>query len=500
MGKKKTVAFVLIGILVLIAILFFSNTWAERKVVESLDAELGNALKYETVDVNLVRGRIYLEEPELEFANFKLELKELEIKGLGYFDLFFEEKVTVQTLRMEGPKVIFYTQNRDTSDTSSKLKRDFLIKNLEISKGTLALAETDSSEAFFYTEIRELRLQSINVNEKTLNQKIPFSYENPEIFADSVYLNLDRQHYLSIGALELQDDQFSAGDLRVIPKFSKSDFQKQIPFEKDRFELHVKKLGAKDIAWGFQNDSLYLRNELLTFEGANLEVYRDKLVADDTRIKILYSEKIRNLPFFLNIQKLEVIDSRIVYEERIREGVGPGKVFFTNLNATVSGLTNMDMDRNDFPSTIMEAKANLMGESNLNFHLEFNVNDLQDRYTFSGNSGPVSSKGINNFLRPALNIQAEGGIASLAFNFSGNEEGASGDMQLKYKDFKIAVLRDDGTKKDDILSAIANFFIGDKALNEEATRENLEVTRDKTKSFWNLVWSCIEKGAFKTLL
>lgn len=73
-------------------------------------------------------------------------------------------------------------------------------------------------------------------------------------------------------------------------------------------------------------------------------------------------------------------------------------------------------------------------------------------------------------------------------------------MKLQYRDFSIKVLRDDGKKKDGILSAIANLFISNKALDEDAVREDLEVERDKTKSFWNLVWSCIEKGAIKSLL
>jgi hypothetical protein len=107
---------------------------------------------------------------------------------------------------------------------------------------------------------------------------------------------------------------------------------------------------------------------------------------------------------------------------------------------------------------------------------------------------------MNSFLRPALNIEVEGKISSMFFNFYGNDDNALGDTRLQYHDFKVEVLRKDGVRKNKVLSGLANLILSKDVSNKQMNQKNISATRDKTKSFWNFLWLCIRNGALKSFL
>lgn len=497
---KKKVLYVFAAILAVFLCLWGLNLWLENKVVNELRSSFGDALVYEKIQVDLLRGRVLMDAPGLDLRNFKFTAEELEIKGFGYFECLSSDNVVIQKIEVEKPGISFYTRDSDTSETSRKIQGGISVRHFELSEGKLNIAETDTTKSLFYAAIAQLHLKNILLNKESLKEKLPFSFEEYEVAVDSLFLNVNEEHYMTLGNLSVKEEVLNAADLRLIPKFSKVEFQKHIPYEKDRFELRIEAIAMDSLNWGFENDSLYIKNHLLSFKNADLEVYRNKLLKDDPREKTLYGEKIRSLPFKIDLEMVEVTGSQIVYEELTKEEMGPAVVDFTRVYGKIYNLSNTGMEEGGFPTTEMDAKAYLMGESLLDFHLEFDVRDPGNRYSFNGSTEDLSSAGINSFLRPALGVEAEGGIESLAFNFTGNEEAAKGDMQLRYKDFKISILKDEGEEKAGILSAVVNLFVNNSAMNEEALREDLVVERDKTKSFWNLVWSCIEKGAINSLL
>ena len=218
---------------------------------------------------------------------------------------------------------------------------------------------------------------------------------------------------------------------------------------------------------------------------------------DDTSIKPMYSDMLRNMPFLLNIDTLDVKNTRIVYEERMKADRDPGKVVFSNLDGEITNLTNFTTN-DKFPETRIKASASFMDEAPLSINWNFRVDNRSDWFAIDGNMGTLSAQSINGFLRPSMNVIAEGSIESMSFDFSGNRNKAKGGLNIAYEDFKIEVLKKDGTEKSGFLTTIANIFVKNNGESGEKINNDLEIERDKTKSFWNYLWSCIKKGALKT--
>lgn len=498
-NHKKILLRILIILAVTGILAFVLTVYFSHKLKKEVEAQFGEVLTYDEIEVDLLGNNMILENAEIALDNAEITAAEIKMNGFGFYEYWKNGKIILDKLFIDQPEISFFQREVDPAETSEKFERDILVKSLQVVQGDLKIVKNDSINKLYYA-FSNVEVAGISVNENTVEEKIPFRYESFEIAGDSLFLELDNEHHLTFGNSRLQDQGVSIEELKIIPKYDKVAFQRHISREKDRFDLVIDKVSLDSLSWGYENDSLQLKNPKLTIEGANLEVYRNKLLPDDTTKKTLYSEKIRNSPVKLDFEQVEVKNSRIAYEEKIKEEMEPAVVYFTNVNSSIYGLSNLGLGEADYPGTKIDARANFMGEPLLKVAWEFDAGNVQEEFHISGNFGPLSGEGINSFLKPSLNIEARGGIESLAFNFYGNDDHGRGDMQLKYEDFKIDVLRDEGTRKSGFLSAVANLFIKNDAIDENYDHEGLEVERDKTKSFWNFVWLFIQEGALSSLL
>lgn len=473
--------------------------FVNQKIKNTIEEELKDFTTYENLKVHSLGRTIWLENLKLNLKDVEVFAEKVTVDGFSLPGYLFEDRVKIKKVFLEQPEIIFSKAKTDTltSETKKSFKQTISIGSFEIFNGNLKLTEDGSSEKLFL-DLKTFMLENISIDEKSIAQKIPFRFESFEVVSDSIQLDLDPQHYLTVESSRIKNGEISSKSLKIIPKYDKVEFQRQISKEKDRYELDIEHINFDALSWGFEGDTLQLNNPVLTIDGANLQVYRNKLLPDDERIKPLYSATLRNLPVKVDFKEIQVKNSSIVYEEKIRKSTPPAKVSFYELHASITNVRNTRMKATDFPKTRINANALFMNETYLEVDWDFDIRNTRDEFQISGNFKSLSHTGINSFLVPAMQIEARGGIDYLAFNFGGNNDRAIGDMQLKYEDFKINILRE-GKKVNKFFSAIANFFMSNDAVNEDISRENLTITRNKIKSFWNFLWLCIREGAIDSL-
>ncbi len=504
MKKSRKAGFIFLAVIaVVLLILFLLGFYAEQQIKKTLDEDLAGILNYEELDVSIINRKIKLTEPEISFAENNIRAGEISIDGMNYYQYLVNKKIRLGTIQISDPEIVL--KDKEEKDAAAgkkqnKFEEDILVNSIEITHGTLRKIERDSSVTNMFLSLREFRISNVSVDPKSMKQKTPFGYESYSFEVDSLRMQLNDQHNFSTGEFSGDNGDFSIRQVRIIPKYDKVEFQKHIPYEKDRFELLIENISLEDLSWKFENDSLRLESSLLAVDGADLEVYRNKLIRDDPRIKTLYSEKLRNLPVKIDVEKVKVENTLIVYQEKIKENRPPGEVQFHEIDAEIRNLTNIGMGQEDFPKTDITANALFYNQTPLQIDWQFDVSSEIDAFTISGNLQEVSGEAINSFLRPAMNVEARGGIESLYFTYSGNDDAAQGDVRIVYEDFKVNVLKDDGAEKSSFWSAVANLFISNNAVNDDVRNKNLEVVRDKNKSFWNFLWLMVREGALASFL
>src|SRR5699024_9194829 len=193
--------------------------------------------------------------------------------------------------------------------------------------------------------------------------------------------------------------------IKLLPNYTRENYIKVIPHEEDLMDLDLRELKINDYKFHLnaEQDQFFVEN--ISISKANFQIYRDKTIEDDHTIKKMYSEMLRDLPFGLSVDELQLRNVDLTYEE-VQEKTGKtGKVFFTNMKADIKNLTNIDLDKEDFPETIVDIDCQFMGKSRLETLWTFKINDPADNISIRGKSRDIPPKVINSFSDTAFNAQ-----------------------------------------------------------------------------------------------
>ncbi|MBZ9729581.1 hypothetical protein LB467_07750 [Salegentibacter sp. JZCK2] len=502
-GSKIILSFVIILIVLAVAVLA-GNMFIENKMETALEENLsGDEFEYEELNASILGRSASISSPVYDKDGAQISVGEIKLDGIDIFKYLSSNKIEISTLKFTNPEITIYTETEKEQDSSKDGKSkeiELLIKSVEIVDGNFKMAKNDSVKEQLFARFPSLKLKDVSIDQESLKNGLPFYYEQLQLTSDSLFFNLNDQHDMYVEKMEMDGNALSFSKINIEPLYGKQEFQQHIPYEKDRFDLSLGEFTLKSFNWSFENDSLSLESNNTRISDGDIKIYRDKQVKDDTRQKPMYSKMIRELPFKLKLDTIRVENLAIQYEELVKPKRGPGKVTFKKLNASIYNLSNVEMEPEDFPRTDIDVHTQFMGEAKLSVNWNFDISNKADVFSISGQMDRISSEGINQFMEPALNVKAEGGIRDMQFNFTGNNIKSEGDMKLVYRDFKVEVLKEDGEEENKLLSAIANLIVNNDATSEEKEEKNIETERTQTKSFWNYLWKNIRNGALKSFL
>jgi len=503
--KKGRKLFIVLGIVILclLAIGVVLNIYVKGKIENELKKEFdSSALNYDELDVNVWGGNTSVTNPVYIQDGITVEAREIGLTGFSYTNYIFNGKIVIDQIELVEPLITINTDSTLASEAEKQAEtreKDLIIKKLSLKGGHFRMVKNDSAENSFFLKINSLLLEEMIINENTSERKLPFGYENIIVETDSLYFDLNAEHYLSIKEVKQNSNSLSFTNLKIVPKYDRGEFDRKITYEKDRVQLEVPDVMLRNFSWEFK-DSLEVKSTEAIIADANLKIYRNKLLPDDNRFKPLYSRMLRNMGIIIHLDTLKVQNSQIVYEENVLESRPPGTLKFDDVNITVHHLSNLNMNSDDFKETTVSAEALFMEETKVTLNWDFDVRNTRDEFNIKGSLGSISADAVNPFVKPTMNVELEGDIESLYFNFFGNNSEATGNMQLSYQDFKVNILKDGEEKKKSFLSGIANFFLKNDRIDEDVEQEEIRVDRDQTKSFWNFLWLSIQEGTLKTFL
>lgn len=453
---------------------------------------------YEEIDVDLFQQQIEVKGVEFRKAQIQIKASKVHLDGLHYWDYIMNDRLIIDKVDVEDPEVTVVSSNKTSTDSSKTSQRDIQVKTFNLYNGTFRMKKNGSAGNEVYFRFPEAGFSEVKIDSATRGDILPFKYSSYEIKGDSVAIKMNPEHSIAAEEFSIVNGKTAVRNFSIVPNYKRKEFDQKIPYEKDRISLVVEKIELDSLNFSLENDTLHLKNPVLSIAGANLQIYRNKLLPDDVRRKSLLGEKLRNSPVKLNFEQVKVSGSKIDYEEKVKETEPPAKVIFTEIEGTVENLVNVNMSRKDFPRTRVKAGALFMNKTSVSMDWSFNVTNSTNKFVISGKFGTVPAEILNSILKPSLGIEAEGKLQSVSFTFTGNEDAAVGDVRVNYDRFKINVMQKDGRKKNKLLSVLANLFVDNDGLTEERTKK-VEFTRDKTKSFWNYMWKGLRKGVIDAL-
>ncbi|HET8736177.1 MAG TPA: hypothetical protein VFM69_06240 [Pricia sp.] len=467
-------------------------------------------LEYEMIEVNVLTGTVALKDIVLDFydrdsmlLNTRVKMNALSLEGLGYWDYLFRKKIKVQRLLLDAPAVRYYPyrilpKGDDEPAGVVHLLKSIEVKKLSVQNGRLDLLQ--QGEDSISVRVRDVNfyVTDARTGPELITQKIPVDYGGYELNTDSVYVNLSPYEELEVSGVFWNRDHAKVTGLQLHSKYGKNELSRHLATERDYIDLSIPEMHLDSIRFGFERDTFYIATGAGTIRKPDLEIYRDKLVADDSTPKKLYSRSLRQLPIHIDVPKIEIVDGNVVYSERVAEVADPGKLIFENLNASLSNISNTYAPGG---KTTVKAQTEFMGYADMTLSWSFDINSGDDAFWAAGTVSDFDTKSVNPFLQSNLRAEVSGAIDQMYFTVSGDAVSSTGDMKMKYKDLRFKVFKKDGTGINRFLTAVGNLFVNAGSTNDaDGFRYGrIDAERDPTKSFFNYLWLNVRDGTLSTL-
>jgi hypothetical protein len=474
-NTKKRWPRVFLGVIVMLLVTLFGLQFYGKHLLSKVilkKAPKNIELSYADLDFNILFGNVGLYGVKLSFYDPRT-------------------KETKATVKLEALKVL------DIHYWSLWKKEQFIADSVSIEKADMLAYKKTSDDVYVSIKEASVDLGKFKIDSKKIKEKIPFQFSKISLDLKDVYLNLSRFEELELAKLSYKNNYLEFQNIFISSKYDKMELSKRLQTERDYVDFKLEKGFSRGIYIKEVKDSIKVFAETFNLNNSELHLFRDKLLPDDFRKKMLYGALLRNLPFKLNIETVLIENTNVFYSERINEAIEPVSISFENLNAKIDSFSNENNKNID-----IAVNTDLMGEAPLQFNWSFNPLDKTDAFNASAILTDLDAKSISPFLESQANVKALGRIHELYFTIHGNDFRSMGDMKMKYEDFKFTILDEDQLRINKTLTAIVNIFTNDGSKTDLNGYRygNIEVERDKTKSFFNYLWLNTKEGLKNTVI
>ena len=320
--KKRNNILILAAILLLVGIsaVFFLNKYIKDKIITGLEKEFPlSVLSYDEISVNVLGGNTSISNFLMNNEGVKVSAAKVHIRNFSYSSYIRSGNYEMGSLELIAPDIVI-----NKSDTAV-VKKDIengreetklLLNKVRVKGGSLRVIENDSANNTLFISIKNIEIEKVLFGKRHKAALVPFDYGSYSLESDSMYYDMNAWNAITVQNVELKEDLVLT-EFRIIPKLSRAQFDRQIPYEKDWIALKVDQIKFRDLAWKEVDDSLRIKSPLAYIEQANLQIYRNKLVTEDTRVKPMYSQMLRELGINLQLDSAVVKNSQIVYQEKV---------------------------------------------------------------------------------------------------------------------------------------------------------------------------------------
>ncbi|WP_051285307.1 hypothetical protein [Aequorivita capsosiphonis] len=433
-----------------------------------------------------------------------INVEKLKISHISYWDYLFKNEIHIETISLESPIMAYYKDrvipNPDTTQKGVfEIYKPILVDKIRINNSKFAIYEKAEDSTMLYSKDLSLELNGIRVDDETIRRKIPLDFKDYKAKSDSVFVKVGPYENLSVSDFSIKDRKAVFENIKLKTKYSKKELSKIIEKERDHYNLSLKSLSLDAIDFGFNDNGFFAKSKMVSLASPSAEIYRDKLVADDPKIKPLYSKMLRELDFELTIDSLKISDANITYEERVKVDNMGGSIDFKNLDAAISNVSNTYTSPD---KTHLKITADFMEKTPISVDWNFDVQNESDQFLFMAQIGSLNANRMNGFTEPNLKVRLKGHTNKTYFTIDGNNDTSSTDLKINYSDFKVTILKKNGKEKNKFLSTIANIFISkDSEKKGDIYKEGTaKATRNKTKSIFNFLWISAKSALSNAML
>lgn len=436
--------------------------------------------------------------------SFSASVPSLYVGGLHRLPDDPAQQLKVGAFRLLSPDIRIFKRDSSVSKPAAPVD---LYKQLSAIAGQMTL------DTFALTNARvmyEQQVDSISLVVEGLrldNVKRTFALGDIHFSTRHLAFPLDNGFYrLEMDRVDLVNRNLQVDGLHLYSPYPKMEFAYLQPQHKDWFEVEVGSLSVSDIDLPAYFADQVLRMKDVQVNNAVLRNFKNQKIAVPRRVVPMIYSGLQKAPIKLKIERVEVNNLSVVYEELAKKGTVPGKLFFTDMNGVFSGFTNIVSDPDAYIR--LDANGKLMGEGRFTATWMLPVDSLNDRFLLNAHLTDFDLTALNPLITPLAPAQVHSGwLRDLTFDTEASSKGAAVNMLFLYKDLRVTLLKEKAGELTDnkLLTSLVNRVL--KHDNPDRTKRevgkprhsNVTLVRDPYHSTFNYIWQILRPALVESV-
>jgi hypothetical protein len=543
---------VLIGFLTLIALIsglaIYLNYYWKPIITERIKEAIHQStdglyrIDFDNVRINFVTGRMNILNirftPDTLVYNamkresiaprhlYKVAVAELILKRIQPWKVYFDRDLEMGSIEINHPSLeLNFTDLKSNNGTLKGNRRtayqrlapylksvkigDIIFKNADLKYIDNSLNGTNvTALKSLYIKISDLLIDSASQFDKSR------LYYTRDIYAEFMGYNtitLDKNYNVQIKEFRASTAgaYVRMNGIRVVPRFGEMEFSRRFKFLKPRYTMNIEDVQLNKVDYELLNTDRRISASSLIINKANLSIFLNRQFPDSIRNKGVNFPQIALQRFKLNttVDSVLLQNSRVDYSEYNPGSLRKGKVTFSQINGTITNLTNDSIRLIKNKYSDVKLTSLLMDRGRLDVSMNFNLNDPGGAFAFGGQLGNIDADILNSAIRPLSLIEIKSGfIDKMIFKGTGSLKGVRGKLTCYYKDLKIALLKMSGKtirlKRKGIASIFANILIikdDNPSPGAPVRTSNFLFNRPQHSSFFNMIWKGFAEALLETI-
>ena len=469
-------------------------------------------------DVKIVPGEEITEKDKIKF---NLSVDQARLTGFSWRGFLFQNSIRLDSAFIENLNIESITPPIDSLTIKKETRADRGGEDYEqISVDRIRVNKASFENRDSYTDSTRLSIVDLFVfgddflltKEDLADPDALFQIDNVEGYMAeaAVHLNDFRNAiYTRDFSFNTNEKKAEISQIRIQNKLEPYAYASEFRYETDWIELEEGNLQVEglDFLNYFKNGAIYA--EKLKIGDMKIVIFRDKRKPDDmNRRPAMIHEIFRELPIPLDIQEVEVANGYVSYEERPESGAPrTGKIFFDDINATITGMTNSEASLAEGDEMVLRAKGKLIGEGQINLEVTYFLNDTTGKFLMKGSVGAMNLTGLNDIIEPSTKVSLKSGrMNSLFFNIVADDIDGTGEVIVRYENAEIEILDKNFGHDQNIFQRIGSFLANKLILKSQNPDKKGELKkgavyypRDQHKFIFKYWWELVLSGLKSTI-
>lgn len=458
---------------------------------------------------------------------FTISLDSLHITGINVDDLLHTSDIQLDSIVISKPVIVCDHQPKEYNRLQREREerktlyqkligqlKSVNIQSILIQKCTYTSKQKNKRQKIFNEVTMQFKNFRIDSSTQFDKQRVFFSKQVNISCNNFLSRTTDSLYIFKMDSIQINatDHSLIANNVALIPRGSKTQFEKKLKYRDNRFTLLFPKVIAKNIDWwALTNNESFTSDEIELYNPAIKDYVDRSLPTSDknNNIKDFPHQLLMKVPLKINVKKLQLRKFNLSYEEFNPQSNKTGTITFNNINGTITNISNIPAVMKTYQHTTAKLNGFFMNAIPLTTNFSFDLKKYKTgNFSMQMNIGSID-KSILNPIAESLGLFTikTGTVTKANTKIEGDNFTSNVDLLMLYNDLHLTSLKKDSggnttMHKKTITSFFANVFLiknANPTHGSDVRTAQVNAQRNIQESFFGFVWKSILTAILKTI-